>query len=173
MSTLAGDTAKIILFGLAIYSVMRLRVCFSISDGWSPIGTLTRCQQPTRSHKHVTNLGQAGQIDQSKAEDMWRVNLEVNGLSVDALVISSYPRCLVLNLPLDLAKILEPPAGQVVELRPFVLCSNACRRVWCVDLIVIWLVSALAGDVDELQNQRSSSDNAASSREKVLSNDVF
>jgi hypothetical protein len=39
MSTFAGDTAKMILLGLAIYSEMRFRVCFSISDGWSPMGT--------------------------------------------------------------------------------------------------------------------------------------
>lgn len=40
MSTFAGDTARMMLLGLAMYSEMRLRVCFSMSVGWSPIGTL-------------------------------------------------------------------------------------------------------------------------------------
>lgn len=39
MSTFAGETARIILFGFAMYSEMRFLVCFSISVGWSPIGT--------------------------------------------------------------------------------------------------------------------------------------
>ncbi len=39
MSTFAGETARIRLLGLAIYSEMRFRVCFSISVGWSPMGT--------------------------------------------------------------------------------------------------------------------------------------
>lgn len=39
ISTLAGETARMILFGFAINSEMRLRVCFSMSAGWSPIGT--------------------------------------------------------------------------------------------------------------------------------------
>lgn len=39
MSTLAGETAKTILLGFAMYSEMRLRVCFSMSVGWSPMGT--------------------------------------------------------------------------------------------------------------------------------------
>ena len=33
MSTLAGETARIILLGFAMYSEMRFRVCFSMSDG--------------------------------------------------------------------------------------------------------------------------------------------
>lgn len=39
MSTLAGETARMILLGLAMYSEMRFLVCFSMSVGWSPIGT--------------------------------------------------------------------------------------------------------------------------------------
>jgi hypothetical protein len=33
MSTFAGETARIMLLGLAMYSEMRFRVCFSISVG--------------------------------------------------------------------------------------------------------------------------------------------
>lgn len=39
MSTFAGETARIKLFGLAMYSEMSVLVCFSISLGWSPMGT--------------------------------------------------------------------------------------------------------------------------------------
>ena len=42
MSTFAGETAKIMLFGLAMYSEIRFRVCFSMSVGWSPIGTFVK-----------------------------------------------------------------------------------------------------------------------------------
>lgn len=44
MSTFAGDTANTMLLGLAMYSEMRFLVCFSISVGWSPMGTYIRCQ---------------------------------------------------------------------------------------------------------------------------------
>lgn len=38
-STFAGEIARMMELGLAMYSEMRFRVCFSISVGWSPIGT--------------------------------------------------------------------------------------------------------------------------------------
>jgi hypothetical protein len=51
MSTLAGETAKMILFGLAIYSVIRDRVCFSMSVGWSPIGTFVSEQEAEKQNQ--------------------------------------------------------------------------------------------------------------------------
>ena len=42
ISTLAGDTAKIMLLGFAMYSDMSVLVCFSISVGWSPMGTFVK-----------------------------------------------------------------------------------------------------------------------------------
>ena len=42
-----------------------------------------------------------------------------------------------------------------------------------MDFIVARLVFAVGGDVDELQDERSSSDNAGASREEVAADDVF
>jgi hypothetical protein len=103
---------------------------------------------------------------------MRRVDLQVDGLTVDALVVSSNSGRLVLNLPLDLTEIVEATTGNVVELSPFVLTSNRGRGVWHVYLIALGSVG-ITGDVDELQNQRTTSDDAASSWKKVATNDVL
>lgn len=103
---------------------------------------------------------------------MGRVDLKVDGLTIDALVVSSNSGRLVLNLPLDLTEIVEATTGNVVELSPFVLTSNRGRGVWHVNLIAFGSVG-VAGDVDELQNQRTTSDDAASSWEKVATHNVF
>jgi hypothetical protein len=47
------------------------------------------------------------------------VDLEVDGLPVDALVGASNPGRLVLDLTLDVGKVCEFPVGDVVELGPF------------------------------------------------------
>lgn len=103
---------------------------------------------------------------------MGRVDLQVDGLTVDTLVVSSNSGRLVLNLPLDLTKIVEAAAGDVIELSPFVLASDRGRSVWHVNLIAFGSVG-IAGNVDELQDKRSTSDDAASSWEKVATNNVF
>ena len=36
-------------------------------------------------------LCETWQIDQSQVQDIWRVNLEIDRLAIDALVVSSYP----------------------------------------------------------------------------------
>lgn len=51
---------------------------------------------------------------------MWGVNLEVDGLTIDALVVSCNPRGLILDLPLDVAEVVEPPVRDVVKLSPLV-----------------------------------------------------
>lgn len=50
---------------------------------------------------------------------MGRVDFEVDGLPVDALVVASYPRGLILNLTLDVAKVCKPSVRNVDELGPF------------------------------------------------------
>jgi hypothetical protein len=45
--------------------------------------------------------------------------------------------------------------------------------VWDVDLIMVGFVRSLGGKVDKLEDEWSSSDDAAASREEVLANDVF
>jgi hypothetical protein len=103
---------------------------------------------------------------------MWRVNLQVDGLPVDALVASRYPRGLVLNLASDLAEVEELPSGDVEKLGPLLLAGNARRRMWDVDLIVVGFV-AFAGEVDKLEDERSTSYNAGTSGEEVLADNVL
>lgn len=103
---------------------------------------------------------------------MRRVDLEVDGLSVDALVASSDPGRLVLNFPLDLMKVVEAASGYVIELAPLILAGDRSWSVWHMDLVAVRPVRG-AGDVDELQNQGATSDNAASSREKIAPDNVF
>ena len=50
---------------------------------------------------------------------MWRVYFEVDRLSVDALVVTSYPGRLVLDLSLYILEIRKATIGNVVELCPF------------------------------------------------------
>lgn len=66
----------------------------------------------------LTYLGQTRQIDEGQVEDVGGVDFEVNGLAVDAFVVSSDPGRLVLNLSLDVGEVCEPPVGDVGELGP-------------------------------------------------------
>jgi hypothetical protein len=104
---------------------------------------------------------------------VWRVDLEVDGLSIDALVASCYPRRLVLNLTLDLREVVELPSWDVMEFRPFALALDAGGGMWDMYLVAFWLVFPLAGDINELEDERSSSDDAAASGEKVSAYDVL
>jgi hypothetical protein len=54
-----------------------------------------------------------------------RIDLEVDGLSVNTLVVTGNPGCLILNLALDVAKVVEPPVGDMVELCPLGTASSA------------------------------------------------
>jgi len=125
-----------------------------------------------RQQRTKTDLCETRQIDQGQTKNMRRVDLEVDGLTVDALVVSSNSGRLVLNLPLDLTKVVEATTRDVIELSPFVLTSDRGRGVWHVDLIALGSVG-IAGDVDELQNERTTSYDAASSWEKVATDNVL
>ena len=110
-----------ILLGLAMYSEMRFRVCFSISLGWSPMGT---CKRFVSGDKLVEAwkrhyLGQTREINKRQVEDMGRIDFEVDWLSVDALIRSCNSGRLVFNLALNVGKVCEFPVGDVVELGPF------------------------------------------------------
>lgn len=121
----------------------------------------------------TTHLCQSRQINQGQAQDVWRVDLEVDGLSVDALVVSCYPGCLGLDLASNLGEVVESPSRMVEKLAPFLLACNAGGCVWDMNLVIFRLVFALARQVDELQDQRSPRDDAASSRQKVSTYNVF
>jgi hypothetical protein len=101
------------------------------------------------------------------------VDLEVDGLSVDALVRACDPVGLILNLPLDFLEIVESAARDVVELSPLVLTGDGLGGVRDVDCIVFGFVGARGGNVDELQDERSPCYDAATARKEVTANNVL
>lgn len=104
---------------------------------------------------------------------MWGVNLEVDGLSVDALVVSRYPCRLVLNLAPDLGEVVVSPPWDVQKFSPFLLSGDTCWCVGHVYFIVIVGVVAFAGKVDELEDERPPGNNAAASGEEVSADNVL
>jgi hypothetical protein len=104
---------------------------------------------------------------------MRRIDLEVDRLSVDALVAPRDARSLCFNLPFDLGEIKPSPAGNVVKFRPFLLAGDAG---WCVRHVYFiggGFVVPFAGNVNELQNQRPSRNYAASPGQEVSADNVF
>jgi hypothetical protein len=116
------------------------------------------------------NLCQSRKVDQRKVEDVRRVDLEIDRLAVDALVASSYPRGFILDLSLNVAKIRESSAWDMMELGPLRASSGSRRSIWIVE--GIWRIFILL-NVDELQDQRSTCANATSSREEISADDIF
>lgn len=97
-----------------------LDICGLIADGY----LATRDDElawfkSVTAHVKVAHLGQTWQIDESQVEDIWRVDFEIDGLSVDALVRSCHTRGLVLDLTLDIGEVCELSAGDMVEFCPF------------------------------------------------------
>jgi hypothetical protein len=89
-------------------------------------------------------LCEAREVDQRKTQDMRRVDLEIDGLSVYALVASRNSCGFRFNLPLHLNEVIPAPSRMVVELGPFLIDREAplgtslCLRI------------AVGGNVDEL-----------------------
>lgn len=104
---------------------------------------------------------------------MRREDLQVDWLSIDALVASRDPCCLRFNLCLHLRKVFKLAPRLVVKLSPFVLAGNTRGRMGDVDLIRCGLIIAFTWDIDQLKNEWSSGDNAASSGQEIPSNYVF
>lgn len=114
---------------------------------------------------------QTRQVHQGQIQHMGRVNFEVNGLACDALVIAGNTGGLVLDLAFDIAKVGEASVGNVVELCPLAGSRNVgvplrgmCRGGG---------LGLLVGNVDKLKNQRSTSDNATATRQKISTDDVL
>jgi len=90
-------------------------------------------------------------------------------LTIDALIVAGDPSRLVLNFPLDIAKVVESPVGDVVKFSPFIASGFAgvsvtrSRRVLGV---VIW-------NVDKLEDEGSSGDDATAAGQEVSSNNVL
>lgn len=96
-------------------------------------------------------------------------NLEVDGLAINALIASRNSRSLIFDFPLDIAKIGEPPVGDVVKLGPFVPSSLSRVPVGGVRVVL----ALFAWDVDELQNERPPSNDAAATGEEISADDVL
>lgn len=101
---------------------------------------------------------------------MGRVDLQVNGLSVDAFVAARHTACFVLYLPLDVRKVCEAPIGNVVEFGPF----GPSSSVWGLVGIQSRVGRVgIFGNVDKLENKGSTSDDATSSRQEVSAHNVL
>ena len=112
------------------------------------------------------NLCQPRQINQCQAQYVRRVDFEVYWLPVDAFVIACYSRRLVLDFPLDILKFRKSSIRDVVELGPFWLRSHRRRCMSLGGIVIGW-------DIDELENEWSSSNNSTATRQKISTDDVF
>ena len=100
---------------------------------------------------------------------MWRKYFEVDGLAIDALVAPCDSCSLVFDFPLDIAEVVEPPVGDVVELGPFIssrLIGVPVDRGPCI-------LTIIARNVDELQDEGPSSNDTAASGEKISADNVL
>lgn len=100
---------------------------------------------------------------------MRRVNLEVDGLSVDSLVTASDASRLVLDLTLHIAKVCVAAADNVMKLGP--LGRAGLGRVAIVGIGVLYRLFGL--DVNELEDERSARDDAAATREEVAADNIL
>lgn len=100
---------------------------------------------------------------------MRRENFEVDGLASDSLVVTGDSRCLILNFPLDVAKVGESPVRDVMELGPLVPGSLGGISVRGGDAVV----GILLGNIDELEDKGSSGNDSAATGKKIATDDVF
>ena len=102
---------------------------------------------------------------------MRRVDFEIYGLSVDALIVSCYSRCLILDLVSNLGEVVESTPWNMEEFSPFLLSCYARGCMGDMDFVVVGFV--IAWKVDQLEDKRSTGDDAASSGEEISTNDVL
>jgi hypothetical protein len=115
------------------------------------------------------DLSKTWKIDKRKIQDMRREDLEVDRLTVDALVATGNTGGLVLYLALYVAKVCESSVWDMMELCPLIPES----LVWVSIAGTDRLFGIGLGDVDQLQDQRSSSDDAATAGQKISTDDIF
>jgi hypothetical protein len=121
---------------------------------------------------YCSYFGETWEINKSQAQHMWRVYLQVDGLPVDALVVSCDPRRFILDFPLHILKVRELAPRDVMEFSPFALCFDAGGRMGYMYWVAFRCV-IVARDVDKLQDERSPSNYATASRQKVPSDDIL
>lgn len=101
---------------------------------------------------------------------MRRVDLEVNGLSVNALVGSCDPSRLILDFSLDIREVIEATVRDVMKFGPFRAAGSCRGGVGIADRVgSIFIIM----DVDELEDEGATSYDATSSRKKVSANNIF
>lgn len=93
---------------------------------------------------------------------MWRVNLQVDGLSVDTLVVPGNPRRLILNLAFHILEVGELASWNMMEFSPFALCLDAGGCMGYMHFASFRCV-IVAWDINKLQDEGSSSNYAAAS----------
>lgn len=89
----------------------------------------------------------------------------------DALVVTGDTSGLVLDLAFDIAEVGEAAVGDMVELGPFT--GSRGGVVPLGGVVGGGGFSVLVRDVDELEDQRSTSDNATASRQKISTDNVL
>ena len=96
-------------------------------------------------------------------------DLEVDGLAVDALVVAGDSGRLVLDFPLDVTKVVEPPVRDMVELGPFI----ARGFVWVPVVDGSRVLGIIVRYVYQLQDERSSGHDAAAAGQKISAHNVL
>jgi len=84
---------------------------------------------------------------------MGRVDFQVDRSPVDALIVTGNPRCFCLDFPLDVVEIVVPLARLMQKLSKFRLFGVALPGVRLTAPFIV-------GGIDELKNERTTSDNA-------------
>lgn len=132
--------------GFEMYSSTSVRICRSISLGWSPTGIYAwvRNANQRNGREPRTHLREAREVDEREVQHIRAVYAQVYRQFRHALVLPGYAERLLLDLPPDLAEIHEPLVD-VQELAPLV--AARC--------------------VDQLEHQRPTRHDALSAREKV------
>ena len=102
---------------------------------------------------------------------MGRVDFEVDGAAIDALIAAGNSSSLGLNLSADLGKVVEAAIGLMEELSKLGLLGGGGDRLGVC--VVLRSIIEAAGDVDQLQDQRATGDDAGSSGKKVSADNVF
>jgi hypothetical protein len=144
--------------GFEMYSRTRLRICLSISLGWSPTGIFYNknegelaSKRKTTTTARGTHLCEPWQIDQGEVEHIGAAYLQMYRQLRDTLVLAGDAIRLLLDLAPDLVEIDEALV-EVEELAPF---------------------SAVAGGrVDQLENEWSARHDALAAREEIAPDDA-
>ena len=95
---------------------------------------------------------------------MWTVDTQIDRLGADACILACLQFRVTNNFITDALEIMDLFPRQVQEFTPLMWVCLACRLA---DLARLWHA------IDQLQYQRSASDNASATRQKVAPNNVL